>query len=105
VAEVTGRNHAQPASLPQLGSTLILLVTPRTPFILLTQRQILSPGAARLVTVGLGDVAWNDLGDPDRVISTLQDRGFGLPAWARRWQTQNQRDRREERLSMAAAVA
>jgi mannose-1-phosphate guanylyltransferase len=68
-------------------------------------RQILSPGAARLVTVGLGDVVWNDLGDPDRVISTLQDRGFGLPAWARRWLTQNQLDRRQERRSMSAAVA
>ena len=29
---------------------------------------------ARLVTLGLGKVEWNDLGDPERVISTLADR-------------------------------
>jgi hypothetical protein len=34
-------------------------------------RQVLSPGVAWLITVALGEVDWNDLGDPNRVISTL----------------------------------
>ncbi len=48
-------------------------------------RQVLTPGAKRLVAMGLGEVDWNDLGDPERVISTLVSRGAELPEWARRW--------------------
>ncbi|HSM77801.1 MAG TPA: sugar phosphate nucleotidyltransferase [Bryobacteraceae bacterium] len=48
-------------------------------------RQVLVPGAASLVTLGLRDVAWNDLGDPRRVISTLQETQPDLPAWVSRW--------------------
>jgi mannose-1-phosphate guanylyltransferase len=33
-------------------------------------REILSPGTRHLVTMPLGEVEWNDLGDPDRVLST-----------------------------------
>lgn len=50
-------------------------------------RQVLSPGAERLVTLRLGAVEWNDLGDPDRVISTLLESGLELPSWATRWRT------------------
>jgi mannose-1-phosphate guanylyltransferase len=50
-------------------------------------RQVLSPGARRLVTIGLGEVEWNDLGDPDRVISALFESGVELPSWATRWRT------------------
>lgn len=49
-------------------------------------RQILSPGAIRLVTLPLGNVEWNDLGDPDRVFSTLLTMDARLPPWAVRWQ-------------------
>lgn len=48
-------------------------------------RQILSPGASRLVTLPLGSVEWNDLGDPDRVFSTLLAMDARLPSWAVRW--------------------
>lgn len=48
-------------------------------------RQILSPGANRLVTLPLGGVEWNDLGDPERVLSTLLAIDADLPRWARRW--------------------
>jgi hypothetical protein len=53
-------------------------------------RQVLSPGARRLVTMGLGEVEWNDLGDPDRVISTLLERGTELPSWATRWRAETE---------------
>ena len=48
-------------------------------------RQILSPGASRLVTLPLGVVEWNDLGDSDRVFSTLLALDTRLPHWAVRW--------------------
>jgi mannose-1-phosphate guanylyltransferase len=48
-------------------------------------RQVLSPGAGRLLTLQLGEVEWNDLGDPDRVISALRESGVDLPTWATRW--------------------
>jgi hypothetical protein len=51
-------------------------------------RQVLSPGAKRLVTLRLGEVEWNDLGDPDRVISTLLESGLELPSWATRGEPQ-----------------
>lgn len=56
-------------------------------------RQVLSPGANRLLTLRLREVEWNDLGDPDRVISTLLDSGIELPNWATRWQTARERER------------
>jgi mannose-1-phosphate guanylyltransferase len=49
-------------------------------------RQILSPGASRLVALRLENVEWNDLGDPDRVLSVLLAREAELPAWAKLWQ-------------------
>lgn len=48
-------------------------------------RQVLAPGAKRLVTLSLGDIEWNDLGDPDRVLSTLLATNSRLPGWALRW--------------------
>ncbi len=48
-------------------------------------RHVLAPGAQRLVALGLGDVEWNDLGDPERVILTLASRRTKLPGWAHRW--------------------
>jgi mannose-1-phosphate guanylyltransferase len=42
-------------------------------------RQVLTPGAQRLAAQGLGDVEWNDVEDPERVISTLAGRGAELP--------------------------
>jgi mannose-1-phosphate guanylyltransferase len=48
-------------------------------------RQILSPGANRLVALPLGGVEWNDLGDPDRVLSTILASGADLPRWVQRW--------------------
>ena len=67
-------------------------------------RQILSPGASRLVTMGLGEGEWNDLGDPDRVISTLLERGTELPSWATRWRAESEPQRSTTpRVSMAVA--
>ncbi|HEU0121511.1 MAG TPA: sugar phosphate nucleotidyltransferase [Bryobacteraceae bacterium] len=48
-------------------------------------RQVLSPGANRLMTTSLGEIAWNDLGDPNRVLSTLLASELELPSWATRW--------------------
>ena len=53
-------------------------------------RQVLSPGATRLLTLPLGDVEWSDLGDPNRVIHALLEGGGELPDWARRWRTAEQ---------------
>jgi mannose-1-phosphate guanylyltransferase len=67
-------------------------------------RQVLSPGARMLVTVGLGEVEWNDLGDADRVISTLLERGTELPGWATRWRVESKPGRSTaRRASMAVA--
>jgi len=49
-------------------------------------RHILSPAARRLVTLRLENIEWHDLGDPDRVLSTLLARDTELPIWARSWQ-------------------
>ena len=49
-------------------------------------RQILAPGAARLIALELGALEWNDLGHPERVISTLAKQDVRLPAWAQSWQ-------------------
>ena len=48
-------------------------------------RQVLTPCARSLITLPLGDVAWNDLGDPERVLSTLLATNTRLPDWALRW--------------------
>ena len=49
-------------------------------------RQVLSPAAERLVAFRLGNMAWHDLGDPSRVLTTLLARDAALPEWAKRWQ-------------------
>lgn len=49
-------------------------------------RHILSPTAKRLVALRLGNMEWHDVGDPDRVLSTLLARNAELPTWAKRWQ-------------------
>ena len=67
-------------------------------------RQVLSPGAKRLVTLRLGEVEWNDLGDPDRVISALLESGLELPSWATRWRSARKTERSiAQRLSTAVA--
>ncbi len=67
-------------------------------------RQILSPEASRLVTMDLGEVEWNDLGDPHRVISTLLESGTELPSWATQWQAESEIERGfAQRISMAVA--
>jgi mannose-1-phosphate guanylyltransferase len=53
-------------------------------------RQVLSPGARRLVTMPLGEIEWNDLGDPDRVLSTLLASELELPSWAARWRRETE---------------
>jgi mannose-1-phosphate guanylyltransferase len=50
-------------------------------------RQILAPEARRLVTLRLENVEWQDLGHPDRVLSTLLAKDMELPGWVRHWQT------------------
>jgi len=53
-------------------------------------RQVLAQSANRLIALGLGDMEWNDLGDPNRVISTLLQRDGEVPHWAKRWCTQGE---------------
>jgi mannose-1-phosphate guanylyltransferase len=53
-------------------------------------RQVLSPGTRRLVTLPLGEIEWNDLGDPDRVLSTLLESELELPSWAARWRRETE---------------
>jgi len=67
-------------------------------------RQVLSPGAKRLLTLRLDEVEWNDLGDPDRVISVLLASGLELPNWATRWRAAKEAERcTAQCLSMAVA--
>lgn len=67
-------------------------------------RHVLSPGARRLVTMGLGEVEWNDLGDPDRVVSTLLESKGELPSWAVKWRAQSKAEQDiGRRISMAVA--
>ena len=49
-------------------------------------RNILSPAARHLVALPLQNMEWHDLGDPDRVLTTLLSRNAELPGWAKRWQ-------------------
>ena len=53
-------------------------------------RHVLSPKARSLVTLQLGAVEWNDLGHPDRVVSTLLGSDLKLPGWVRRWHCETQ---------------
>ncbi len=62
-------------------------------------RQVLTPAARQLVTVRLPDVGWNDLGNPERVLSVLEEKNE-LPIWAVRW-----RAKRGERQSASRASA
>ncbi|HEY6342416.1 MAG TPA: sugar phosphate nucleotidyltransferase [Bryobacteraceae bacterium] len=66
-------------------------------------RQVLSPGVARLTTMTLEGVEWNDLGDPERLICILAENNSELPAWARRWRAR--REAKVEDFSASAAVA
>jgi hypothetical protein len=67
-------------------------------------RHVLSPGAKRLLTLRLGEVEWNDLGDPDRVISVLLASGIELPSWAARWRATTEAEQGTAKcLSMAVA--
>lgn len=67
-------------------------------------RHVLSPGASRLVTMPLGEVEWNDLGDPDRVLSTLLASELDLPKWAVRWRRETKvQQGSDQRMSMAVA--
>ena len=67
-------------------------------------RRVLTPGVARLVSMALGDIEWDDLGNPERVISTLAKRDLQLPAWAHLWQRKRKAERAPAEMS-AAAVA
>jgi mannose-1-phosphate guanylyltransferase len=64
-------------------------------------RQVLSPGTKRLVAAGLGEVEWNDLGDPERVISTLLAQNRDMPEWVAAWRRQSA----SSQSSTATAVA
>jgi mannose-1-phosphate guanylyltransferase len=67
-------------------------------------RHVLSPGARQLVTMPLGETEWNDLGDPDRVLSTLLESELELPHWAARWRREMKVEQSsDQRMSMAVA--
>jgi mannose-1-phosphate guanylyltransferase len=68
-------------------------------------RQVLSLGIGRLVSMTLGNVEWNDLGDPARVISTLVSRESKIPSWAHLWQSRKQTERTATETSVSVAVA
>ena len=48
-------------------------------------RHILALATERLLALRLNHVAWNDLGDPYRVLVTLLEKNGDLPGWARLW--------------------
>lgn len=75
--------RSQPNSETEIPDSLYDWVSP-TDF----SRQILSPAARRLLTLRLENIEWHDLGDPDRVLSTLLARNTELPSWAGRWQAE-----------------
>lgn len=68
-------------------------------------RQVLSPGVARLVSLTLGDIEWDDLGDPDRVISVVARTMQELPSWAVRWRSHHRSSADVGQLSASIAVA
>jgi hypothetical protein len=47
-------------------------------------RQVLAAQPERLTVLPLGDVGWSDLGDPQRVVSTLSQHGAESP-WIVPW--------------------
>jgi mannose-1-phosphate guanylyltransferase len=49
-------------------------------------RQVLSPGANQLLALLVDSLEWNDLGNPQRVLSALLARTAALPSWAESWQ-------------------
>ena len=49
-------------------------------------RLVLSPGAEHLLALRVNGLEWNDLGNPQRVLSALLARSAELPAWAKTWQ-------------------
>jgi len=68
-------------------------------------RHVLSPGARRLVTMPLGEVEWNDLGDPDRVLSTLLASELDLPKWAVQWRRETKVEQgSDQRMSMGGRM-
>src|SRR5579863_8637706 len=48
-------------------------------------KQVLSAQPDRLTVLSLGDVGWSDLGDPQRVVSTLSRHGAESPSWIAPW--------------------
>jgi mannose-1-phosphate guanylyltransferase len=67
-------------------------------------RQVLTPAARQLITLRLGHAGWNDLGDPDRVMSVLLERGE-LPIWDTRWRAEKRAERGAPPPSISMAVA
>jgi mannose-1-phosphate guanylyltransferase len=49
-------------------------------------RHVLAPGPERLLTLRLAETDWHDLGNPDRVVSTLLAKDTELPGWVESWQ-------------------
>ena len=67
-------------------------------------RQVLSPAAKWLITIPFGQMEWNDLGDPDRVLSTVLASDLDLPGWAARWRREARaEDGSDQSTSMAVA--
>jgi hypothetical protein len=65
---------------------------------------VLSPGIARLVSMGLGSIEWNDLGGPERVIATLAKRAMNLPVWARLWRSKKKAELTQKGTSLSPPV-
>ena len=66
-------------------------------------RQVLSPTPSRLISLGLADIEWSDLGDPDRVVSTLLHSALELPSWVERWRDGGTQEPPESRSSASMA--
>ena len=66
-------------------------------------RQVLTPAANRLLTLPLCNAGWNDLGDPERVMSVLLQHGEA-PLWATRWRI-GQQDEHSRAQAESIAVA
>lgn len=50
-------------------------------------RHVLTPGCDHLMAIKLSCTGWNDLGQPDRVMSVLHSRSGMFPSWIHLWES------------------
>jgi mannose-1-phosphate guanylyltransferase len=63
---------------------------------------VLTPGSRRLVVLSLGRLAWNDLGDAERVLTTASNDVVRPPAWVARWRGESEARRPKSPSALGA---